>query len=544
MLDTCDIIIAITGSKCIQRIISRINPRVNIRPLPDQFIKNFIQMDQTNLNVATRGENQGGIRTSSTLAVKQIYEENGDDKNIIDHYTQELITFFKSMGRNIDLGMVCNEYELRTLISTMIFLLYFCRVDHDIPDIHSYNYSSFDRENNQIKKQLDFNLKITDKIQVKIIAVFFNYWKDDCRKNNDQFLKKCKLFVLRSADEIVPYINQDNMNDGGNNEDLKYFCREMKLNNNLRFFLPMIFFELERYKKDLIDERGFFSCRREEYLDMALEEVGLKFDASRKIVPFNTLEEFVNIYNGSEKYRYLRSDATRRHLFENCVAPPRGELYFDFIKYPFSSVDTFINAVIKRLRLKPGNHVGLFRGSRMLGHNSGEYDRDRSLTIDNIANATTQDDLLAMRYFWFSDDIFLEHPGKKSSFHWTINPVGEVVRISERNSRLNLLMAIKIYLIWVRGNKYRSVVTFNADIHGCQNLWFMKAARRTYFGGIGDDIRTMKTSSIYQEYVKYLSKTITADTKRQMEEYLQKRWTEYVGKIARDTSIRVPDRLT
>jgi hypothetical protein len=217
---------------------------------------------------------------------------------------------------------------------------------------------------------------------------------------------------------------------------------------------------------------------------------------------------------------------------EGYPGPQRPSLCFDlFDRLNFEalqSTQSFLKKSSQTFRLKPLRRTGGFQ-TRMLGHGP-DFHEDRVDMVTIIHGTEDENEILASRFLWFKSDLFLAYPGSiKTSKHWTICPEGITVRISERNSRLNLILAIKLYSIWVEERPpAHTAANINNLLRERPNLWFMKGARRTYIGGIGGSIDSMKTSSLYQSYVNYLKGSLSQD---EMRRHLATRWRDYIEKI-------------
>jgi len=474
-----------------------------------------------------------------------------------------------------------NELEVITFVSALKLIMIMSQLTTNTSNTIIERFIS--DQYNPIVYKLTYNVLLTSQLLCGTYQAFFLYWSDNCKnkKKTEEFLNKCGfIFTLKPnpfsnpsyelqrgwGDVIIPDIEKVG-EDVGMISEAGEFYRNFELSQNFRGFTHSVLRNIISYAAQLHQEKNFFSktMKRVQYrmhfIEKILESTGLKIGTERSTHDQYTITPLLDDHqNFIDRYRIPNSKTNydeeqwQRLLRRIPNEPTAPDLCFNLISEEFSQQLNHAFAIASCLTVAPRLHVRykIPAAQRtpppaqpaqpapvpiILGHDP-QYNAERSQQIKLIANTQDEDLLLSIRVLWFGSESFQEHPWCLSKRKWwTITPDGLCVRISKRNSDLNLLLAIKLCYLWSNSFDF-TPESINTKIINNKNLWFIKVARSTIIGTPMPHnrhtkmcvLKNMPTSALYKQYVLFLSNKIS---KPKITEYLQSRWTQTIKEMIR-----------
>ncbi|TNF70197.1 MAG: hypothetical protein EP298_00370 [Gammaproteobacteria bacterium] len=547
-LSSSDIYDFLNAGATLERVFRRLLDNTCVRPLSQSLIQQFAINEQTNLR-------QQGIAKAPITTFITMLRQNSNLTDYLDELSQAFKLLIQKQikkGEPIS-NAFQSDYELLTTMNALKVILIINRLD-SLHSTTSFSLEKFEAIESELAKKLQYNIRLTTNIHNALTYMFYYYWEHDCNKNYQIFAQKCGfLFGFRKdAEENNWPVSTRVTKTTEDNFDA--FTEIFELQPKLKGYIGDILQQLPIALRN-IDDHIFSKFTERKRKNLAINglailapdnQCGLQLVKTGKtqyqlVCPEDDKEKFILQHLLPTKLYELLQDPAKYERYQNLLKyyskPENEQLYFDLFNDSYSmeylaTVNNFFIRANELLKLKPKQSNTLFFNS-LLSYNNQNQD-DRIEIIDMIANAQSSSHLLAMRELWFKNNQFLAYGKLKTSKHWTITPTGEITRISERNSRINLLCAIKLFLLLAQENQLPNAKALNALIDENPAFLFLKLARRTYISDLSN-----QTSSLYQTYCQYLDGNQSEQTHHNIIQYLNQRWHTHIEKINKKLKLNI-----
>lgn len=591
-LTSSDLYDLFKAEKALERISNRHLENIHFHSLYKNFALYFAQTEQKYLKQSQYG-------TSAIRTLFEIYQQKNPYGESLRAFLDDLSIVIKKLAEKmLQKGQFISDafqsdYELK------IGLIAFKTINkvYNLDQMHensSFNFDEFNHIESTIIKKLNYNINLTGNIHHALTHMFYIYWQDKCKEDYQVFLKKCQLiFNLRQIAEenawpiSYPY-------QAFTEENYDTFLDIFEFDKKLKGYTHEILEQLKCVLNMLYQSYGYINQGKTRYNFICLGlqiigpnyQSGLSFDPKAqyaisikenkpsdfkkyvdslgdlltkiaqlklKEINFKKKEnnneqdhqlQFIHYHLLSKRLFdliYYNNDSEQQErykaLLDHYPMPEENKLCFDILNDHDMKECAIINNFFLRsyelLKLQ-GNFSNPF--SYLVLSYGYEIADERKLIIEKLAKLNSISHLLAFRNLWFQNKNFLNYGFLKTSKHWSVTPKGDIVRISERNSRINLLCAIKILWLMAKKNDIGDIHDFNDMINNNKNFLFLKYARRTYLSNLEH-----QTSSIYQKYCQFLKSARNKNDQENMLNYLENRWQQHLQKIDDKLKIQLND---
>ncbi|MCF6764539.1 hypothetical protein L3V82_02055 [Thiotrichales bacterium 19S3-7] len=537
----------------LNRIFRRNLENSHIQTLNQTLIKQFAYNEQVNFT-------KYNITQAPLITLIEMLNQN---QTLRDYANQLQQSFKLLIQQQIQkqlpiINAFHSDYELMVVLNALKVLLIISRLD-SLESTSSFNLANFDAIEDDLMKKLQYNIRLANNIHNALTYMFYHYWENDCKKDYQLFSKKCGfLFGFRKEAEENnwPVCAQIIPTTSSNFDE---FTEIFELQPELKGYIGDILTRLPLQLTN-IDHHIFAKFTQTKRKNLALNglailaptnECGLHLVKIAKgqyqlICPQKDRKEFIQQHMLPKQLYDLIANPQSRDRYQallNYYPQLEGDkLYFDLLTDSYALeyhaiINNFFIRASELFKLKPQQtHTPFFNS--LLSYNNMNHN-DRIEVINLIAKATSISHLLAMRELWFKSANFLKFGSFNTSKHWTVKPDGTITRISERNSRINLLCAIKLFLLLTKENQLPNKIALDRLIIENPAFLFLKLARRTYFSDLSEE-----TSSLYQRYCRYLDGPQSYQDRQTIIQYLNQRWHGHIEKINTKLNLEIDCPMT